>query len=334
MNDSARSYDVQGLHLDVEAETASLFDCTQVVLKPFDAPSTSEKAYRICIGFGDAPREQDNPCGLRRLWSGELPDGIRLVSYRGENLQRTDLLDLGSMEIHWADRLVKITVARGSQWCIPRGCLVPVLCQLLARAGQHVVHSASLQAERNGQRQAILIAGSRNMGKTTTSLAMGHAGMKLMGDDVCFITRDNGDQLGELAVWGLLLDCKVDQRTLEILPWLERFDRQPARTPDEYIVDARQALGVNQPVRLRPGAIFVLEQRNEREHRITPLDAFEAISLLTRENIRASDPDSYPRASEAFGMLGELVRCTQTYRLSVGPEIESLYDVINSVLRW
>lgn len=333
MSGLTRSYDVHGLRLDVEVETAPLLDPVESVLSPFATTTQNRECFLLRIGHGSAPEDEGISADLHRVASECLPNGICLVRYVGEGLQRTDLQGLGSIEIRRTRGEGRITVAPGAEWCLERGCVVLTLCELLGDADQHVIHSGSLCIERDGRREALLIAGSRSAGKTTTSLALARTGMKLMGDDTCFVVRREGSRTDELIVWGLLLEPKVHRETLKLLPWLERFARRCAQTADEYIVEAREAIGVGEPVELAARAIFILDPRNDVGHRITPLDKRQAVMYLVRESVRAPDPTCHDRAGRAFRALTDLVHYSETYLLSVGPDIETLGDEILSVLR-
>ena len=332
MTQLPRSYDVHGFPLHVQAESALLFDCAHGALGPFDPCSPDADPHVLRIRYGAAPRDGAHPDGLRRVGDCELPDGIRIVCYAGQDVQRIDLLDLASVEIDGAREETHITVAEGAEWCVTRGCVVPALCALLAERGMYMVHSATLRVDRGERSDAVLVAGSRGFGKTTTALALARAGMKLMGDDVCFATRRDDSSQRELTVWGLLLDCKVHRETLRMLPWLEEFPRRPAPTPDEYIVDARSELGVDRPAELAPAAIFFLDPRNEEAHRITPLAKLDAVTRLTRENVRAGDATYYAQSALAFRMLTDLAGGSETYVLSVGPDLDGLSGAILSAL--
>jgi hypothetical protein len=157
--------------------------------------------------------------------------------------------------------------------------------------------------------------------------------MKMMSDDVCFITRRSIEGAEKLMVWGLLLDCKVHRRTRELLPWLNQLNSHPSASEDEDIIETRSAVGITEPIEAEPAAIFLLGERNGQAHRITPIDKFDALSELTRQNVRASSPIARRGAQEAFRMLTELVGDCETYSLSVGPSLDGLCDKVLSVLR-
>ncbi len=327
----ASSYDVHGLRLSVEAESDELLRCVESILGRFVGNSAGE-SYKVHIHYGQPPTPETSAEGFSYVWKGQLPDGISLACYSSDDIQRFDLMGLASTRIDLSQRLAVIEVVPGAEWCIGRGCIVLLLCQLLRQAGQHFMHAATLELDSGADPRAILISGSRGFGKTTTSLALANSGLKLMGDDTCFVSKSGDRDSGELSVWGLLLDCKVHHRTMEMMPWLSQFDSIPAVSSDERIVDVRQALGTKSPTRAAPAAIFFLDQRNSNDHQITPLDKVQAVALLSRENLRTPMGGFYTQPKQGFQLFSELAASCDTFQLSVGPQIETLHDRVLNVL--
>lgn len=318
MTELIRSYDVHGLSLRVEAETTALLDLVESVLSPLRVSAGRQDAS-VFLSCGPLPAG-DTDGELRCTGRGTLPDGIGIACYVGADIRQTELLGLACVRLNTATLAARITVGPSAEWCVARGCIVPLLCQMLARRGQHVVHAACLAMDG----RAVLLSGASGRGKTTTSLALAHSGMKLMGDDCCF-ARDDGDGL---RVWGLLLDCKVHPNTLAMLPWLGELPRYPSPTSDEFIVDAREAVGVSQPLCLPPAAVLLLEPRNGHAHRLTPLGRIDALKRLLGENVRAPEAGSYESAGSAVRTLTRLASVAGVYHLSVGPNLETLGDFL------
>ncbi len=324
MGDFCGSYDVHGLAVNVEAEAPLLLEGIESVLRPFAVAANGRDAYLLRVRYGAAPTEERTPPGLQRTWRGRHPNGIELICYVGEGTQQTDLMGLGCVRVNFTARQVDITVAEHATGCLPRGFLAPVLCSLLGRIGQHIVHAASVLTEVNSQPRALLLAGASGSGKTTTCLILAQAGMKLMADDASFVFRNSSSDVEPPKVWGLLLDCKVHDKTLKLLPWLEPFDRRPAPTPEEHFVSISQHIDVAQPTVALPAAVFCLEPPNDRRHEIQDMPKLEALSRMACETVRGGDDDSRIVAVEAFRTLTDLVSRCPTYRLSVGPDRETL----------
>ncbi len=330
MSGYSRSYDIHGFHLYVEAGDATLLDTAGLVLEPFAVQHRLGDDFLLRLEYGPAPCETDAPAGLKILGRITLPDGIEIIYREGVGAQRTDLVGLASTTLHTDRREVTITVGEGAEWCMVRGCLVPALCNLLALANQHWVHSACLTAYGNEDDKAVMIAGQRGHGKTTTALTLAKAGMKILADDVSFAVQRNGHD--PVRVWGFLLDCKVHDKTRQMLPWLNAFDRHPAASEGESIIDVRKELGVAKPVELKPGAIIFLEGPNGGEHRLRPIDKADAVARLAKENIGAFGWIDMPQATGAFNTMASLVRQSSTWSLSAGTNLDTLPQVVQTAL--
>jgi hypothetical protein len=203
---------------------------------------------------------------------------------------------------------------------------MPVLCEFLGRQGRHVIHAGSLVLKRGRRRRAVLLSGVSGAGKTTASLALTGAGMELMTDDSTFVGP--GRNRSDLRVWGMPTRLKVLTRTLDLLPWLQELPRQPGRVRTEFSIDAALLAPPGPRRTAEPGAIVFLDARNDHAHRVEAIDKTTALTRLVRENVRAYDRTAEGPAGRAFVALANLVRVSRTWRVSLCPDLESLYDVI------
>jgi len=152
--------------------------------------------------------------------------------------------------------------------------------------------------------------------------------MELHADDVTFLRR-RGE---EVLAWGVLLACKVHRRTFDMLPWLRSLPRRPAATVAEEIVDVAGTVGAAEPALLVPSAVFFLGERTGSDHEIRPLDKVEAMTRLTRENVRAGRRQLYGQADGAFRAIGRLVAACDVFELRVGPALGSLAGAIGAAM--
>jgi hypothetical protein len=106
-----------------------------------------------------------------------------------------------------------------------------------------------------------------------------------------------------------------------MLPWLADKPTGPSVLPDERRILLTDLPHVDPHTRHMPRAVLLMDPRNERDHTLTRLDRISAVTMLTRENVRAGGS-----AASAFAAMAELVRQTPCYRLSVGPDLSSLGD--------
>jgi len=322
MTSTLQSYDIYGMPVNLETERGPLAQRADETLGPFalDRPQSQRDAVLIRLAYG-VP--EDPPAGLRLYCRGELADGVRLDYYCGESARYIRLVGCAGTHIDLATGKARITVTPGAEWGLELGGIVPALCAFLAQRDKHALHAACLTPEGANDAGAILLAGPSGSGKSTTALALAHEGMKLLTDDACFVGTVEG---GAPAIWPLPRRCKVHEKTLELLPWLKRLPMHRAHTEKEWVLDP--ASPVESPRRARPELIVFLEPRNNSGHLVAPLDGIEALTRLTRENVRAFETDGEGAAGRAFAAMARLVRHSRTYRVSIGPRLENLRDAL------
>jgi hypothetical protein len=249
-------------------------------------------------------------------------------------------------------RTLEIVCRPGQEGCVYDGCLTPLLCELLAYHGHFVVHAASLAFEQRGERVGVLLAGVSGAGKTTTSLALAHAGMLLLADDMSFIESPGTDgscggrpalesQAGcprhefappRVGLWGLRLTCKVHDNTRRLMPWLDACPASPARVDGETCVDVTTAVGESTDIVADPRLLLLLGPRSKGEHVLMSLDKTQALTKLAGENIRAFEHRADGSAGNAFRTLGRLVAQCEVYRLCVGEPLSTLAERIRGLL--
>jgi hypothetical protein len=120
----------------------------------------------------------------------------------------------------------------------------------------------------------------------------------------------------------------VLSRTLDLLPWLQEYPRHPGRVRGEFSLDAALLAPPGKRRSAAPGAIIFLDARNDHEHHVEEVDKTTALTRLVRENVRAYDRTAEGPAGRAFVALATLVRQSRTWRVSLCPRLETLYDVI------
>jgi len=319
-----RRYAAHGMHLAVRADCESQIAGLESVLAPFavDPDDRADDPFCLHIQTGDPGGEIPIDAGLPRFWSGRLTNGVEATQYASGDLRLIDIHDRARLRADLAAGRARLVVAAGEERTTDIGCILPLLCEVFARAGQYLVHAAGVVDAGGG---AYLLAGPSGRGKSTTALALVGGGLRMMADDTCLIGRRDGDG-GPLTVWGLPRSVKVHLNTLAMLPWLADRPTGPSVLPDERRILLADLPSVDPHTPHAPRAILLMDQRNDSDHTLTPLDRISAVTMLTRENVRAGDARSGGSAAKAFAALAELVRQTPCYLLSVGPDLSSLGD--------
>jgi len=315
--------------LRVEAEDASLAQPLEAMIRPFVVEAGRSKGFLLRLAYGD-PDEPAVRSSARETWRGRLPWGSFAIVYTGAETREIHLPGLARMEQNLENRQALVTVKSGAEWCLECACILPALYDFLAEAGHFIVHAGCLDVACGSGMGAVLLAGESGRGKTTTALALSRQGMRLLADDASFVRRAEDDGL---AVWGLPRPCRAYRDTVALLPWLE--DCLPAQPEPngEFLIELSALAGKDTLGTVRPALICFLEQRNERRHRLEPLDTTTALVRLAQENLHPTGDLSRGAAERAFEALAELARQCRAYRLSVGPTLAGLADAIKPCLQ-
>jgi len=328
--DQPATYDVHGVTLRVEAKDRSLADAVAAFLKPYAVSRPSAAPYMFRLHYGGLSPQLGKP-ELDVFWQGTLPDGQPLVVRCGQGLREIDLPGAALVEIDLPRRQANVTIRPGAEWRLPDACILPVLCEFLGQAGHHVVHAASLVADVDGRRCAVLVSGASGAGKTTAALALANGGMGLLADDVTFVTPGPADSPPQ--VWGMRTRCKVSRQTLVMLPWLATLPRRPGITEEEFAVDPGGLFSLPGAATVPAGLILFLNTRNDRQHVVQVVDKTAALARLVSENVRAYETAAEGAAGRAFRALADLVRSSNVYSVSLCPRLENLYDTVIGLIR-
>jgi hypothetical protein len=122
----------------------------------------------------------------------------------------------------------------------------------------------------------------------------------------------------------------VLDRTLELLGWLNDLPRRPGRQAGEHALDVAATQAAKRVV--VPAVMLLLDAPNGGSHRIAPIDKVSAVEAMTSENVRAFEQSSSSGSARAFRVLARLVGQCRTYRLSAGPRLEELPELVAELL--
>jgi hypothetical protein len=180
------------------------------------------------------------------------------------------------------------------------------------------------QSDTSGE-QAVLLVGEIGAGKTTTGLALLHAGWKLLSNDSPIVKDEGGVQV--LAYPGLLSAYPET---------LARFPELRALMPETTAGERRKTLFAAESVypgvwidRARAGALVFPQIEARAEHALEPLAAPEALRRLLPNAVEQWDREMIPAH---LALLRKLVEATPAFRLRLGPEVEAIPAVLASAL--
>ena len=332
MTGVSRSYNVQGMSLYVEAEDSSLIRHVDAVLSPFALPGIQAGRFVLTLGYANCEQIDQLGHNLDVIWQGLLPTGLPACYYAGKDVQQIHLPNHARVHINTVQGRADILVVPGSEKCLDHGCITPVLGEFLGQVDQHILHAASLSIGNAESLRAVLLMGASGSGKTTAALSLAQAGMSLMADDVSFVGPANGETSQSVAIWGLPRPCKVHKNTLAMLPHLSVLPRRASLRKDKDLINITEIAAPYSSSPVKPALILFLAERNENEHRVQPIDPVSSLIELTRHNLRAGHCSLYSRAAKAFGMLSQLAMQSDSYSLSIGPDLNSLQRVVRSLL--
>lgn len=188
---------------------------------------------------------------------------------------------------------------------------------------------------------AVLLVGDIGAGKTTTGLALLHAGWKLLSNDSPSLTQTQ--TLTYRRGMPRLYTSNTDS-TLHVLSYpgqlsaypdtLARFPElaglAPANSVREKTLFAAESVypevwGDSAP----PAAIFFPQVESRAGHALEPLPAPEALRLLLPHAIEQWDREMIPAH---LALLNQLVQSVPAYRLRLGPDTSTIPAMIASAI--
>lgn len=177
--------------------------------------------------------------------------------------------------------------------------------------------------------KGVLLVGDIGAGKTTTGLALLHAGWKLLSNDSPIL--HNGGQVEILSYPGLL---SVYPDSLLRFPELHRFvttDDLPSSASERRKVTfaAEEVYPDVWRERAIPGAILFPQIEARADHALERLPTPEALQLILPHAAEQWDREMIP---EHLALLNQLVQVAPAYRLRLGPDVNAIPAAVAPVL--
>ncbi len=168
---------------------------------------------------------------------------------------------------------------------------------------------------------AVLLVGDIGAGKTTTGLALLHAGWKLLSNDSPVLASNSDLQV--LSYPGLL-SAYPDT----LARFAELASLHPPPGPPEKVLFAAEAIYPEVwQASAPPAAIFFPQIESRPDHALERLPAPEALRLILPHAIEQWDREMIPAH---LALLNQLVQAVPAYRLRLGPDTSTLPEAVSS----
>ena len=193
----------------------------------------------------------------------------------------------------------------------------------LRRRGYFLLHAFA--AAPGPAAAAVLLAGDIGAGKTTTGLALLHAGWKLLSNDSPILAA-TADRLQVLAYPGLLSAYPDTLGRFPELAHLAPTDGHRGDERREKTIFAAEAIYPDAWLETAPPGALVFPQIEARsEHLLEPLPPAEALRQILPHAIEQWDRAMIPIHLQ---LLNQLVQSVPAYRLHLCPDVTSLPKVL------
>ena len=170
---------------------------------------------------------------------------------------------------------------------------------------------------------SFILVGDIGAGKTTTGLALLHAGWKLLSNDSPILKMDS--DLKVLAYPGLL---SAYPDSLARFPELAQLNITP-QSREKTLFAAESIYPDVWRDSAPPAAIFFPQVESRKDHALERLSAPEALQRILPHAIEQWDREMIPAH---LALLNQLIQSVPAYRLRLGPEVEKIPAMIASVL--
>jgi hypothetical protein len=218
-----------------------------------------------------------------------------------------------------------ITAAALATYGVFEDLLAIGLSPHLRRRGQFLLHALAAAPNTTSPRAALL-AGDIGAGKTTTGLALLHAGWKLLSNDSPILAASASGV--QVRAYPGLLSAYPD--TLSRFPELAHLT--PTGAPREKTIFAAEAIYPGVWLEAAPAGVLVFPQIEARaEHALERLAPAEALRQLLPHAIEQWDRAVIPAHLQ---LLNQLVQSVPAYRLRLGPAISTLPELLLKSTLW
>jgi hypothetical protein len=306
---SSATFDLHGVVLEVESSSDQLLELVRRRLQFFES---TEKGAAVRIELR-ASREHTISPPARGRPVYEPESGRVLYDEEQDELAIEYGRVRARCRIGAGEAVISVTEPVDEvAWAATRPLLTLPLLELLKRRGKYGLHAAGVVSGHHG----VALAGGSGAGKTTLALALVRAGFGFLGDDMLFLAA-NGDGPVLLAFPD---ELDVSPATSSFFPELRPLLRPEPLAGAEKLQLPPDRLGGDLLSSARPAALLFPAVSSGPTSSAEPLSADEALLEVT-PNVLLTERTSSQAHLDA---LGELVRNTHCFRVSLGRDFDEL----------
>jgi hypothetical protein len=318
-----RSFGVHGVAVGVRAGEPAVIDAMELRLRGFPGAPADDPEVRLEFVDGEVADSALPPGVARPVY--DTPHGT-LHYFPDADVLRGRL---GAVELRCeAGRgvaLFRSPAYAGRDLYLATHPLATIsLMELFERRGLFALHAACLA---HGASDGVLLAGASGAGKSTLALALVHAGMRFLSDDLVFLSC--GGESNGVSVLGFadtigLTDYASERfprfRTLRAEPPAPGFPKRLHRIEDLFAAPALASC--------RPRALVFPTVSPGAPSGLEPLDQGDALLRLVPD-VLLTDPEATHAHLRAIAALLKQVRC---YTLRSGNDLERAAELVSSLV--
>lgn len=312
-----RAYNLNGVILAIVAAEERCARFLDPILAPLRCAIPATCDWMVSMS---AATTIEPPSGGTRIFEGPLPEGLPSVLVNDGN-ERT-LIVPGHFAIRFrrTRRMTDIRFVPGKEEGLGGTAAFWVLDDLLAAHGRHLLHGALLVNPATDR--SIALFAPSGTGKTTTALALAHAGLCLAGDDALVLdAREDG-----YGLWSIPRKINVHRQTAALLPWLAPI-LMDCWTDDEQALELGALLPLvtlASPRRRQVELVIALLPSNRKGHDVAAIAKPDVLAAIACDNLRIAPGGVDADNAAALAALARFIAATPVVSLSVGPDPSTL----------
>lgn len=193
------------------------------------------------------------------------------------------------------------------------------IAPLLRRRNHYLLHAAAISRSRD----AVLLVGPTQSGKTTTGLALLLSGWQHLGSDVVLLSQSDSGILAHPTPGLLSARPKSFQLLPELRQLLPESNREPILQPRLLMLEPDQ-WGMPDKI----NAICFPELSSENHSSLYPIPTAVALARLMEESVDRWDVESL---AQHMAFLERLCRQARAFRLALAPDVDNLPALVGSI---